>query len=864
MHDSQGPGRQDAFLLRQYPMISLTVAAAFGVATGNTVGWLAQWLLGLGFVGFLVGRLFNRRGLAWCCLCVVMAALFAMHYQQRELAHENASLGSYLGEQAQPAILRARLLTRVELRQHPFAAMGRQVEPWQSIFEVQAESLRVGLDFVPVEGNLRVIVDGQMQHLLPGDRVEVMGGLRGLSAPSNPGEIDYRSIFSARNLQGTVRVQQPGQIMRLSTGYHWQRWVASFGASGERILRKTMGHEQATLAAALILGRREAVNPTLRQKLLATGTAHLLSVSGLHLGMVAAAVTWLTVIAGLSPRQQLCVIVLFCLFYAGLTGARPPVVRAALLVSVLLLGSYTGRKVNPLNALAMAALVLLIGNPANLSNVGVQLSFLAVGTLMVVGRAGSGPDASQQAADPLQQLVQQRLAVWRRRLNMVTRKVASAVWLSLSVWAITAPLIWYHFHVFAPITVMANVLLALPLMVALLSGLVAVLAGVIWLPLAAIPATVCQTSLTGIVWMIEIATAIPRGHLWLPAPPGWWVVLFYLVLVGVWLLSPKNLGGRFRSLQRWSRAGQQKTRCVALASFVVWVGLGMLLATAYRTNVLHGIAPGQIEITFVDVRHGTCVLMRLDNGEVWLYDCGSLGSPLFSSRPIEAVLWEKGIRRIDTIALSHADADHYNALPQLLNRFRIGRIITPPGMLQRDKPGIAELRRLIHTARVPVHPYHAGQQISLADSLTNIDVLHPPLEPLPGNDNVNSLVLQVAHAGRILLLPGDLETPGTEAVLALPRPPPKGILMSPHHGSLQEDSRPLLDWARPHTVVISGGTRAARPEVLRAMSQNGAETFVTALHGAIAVSMDQAGNVQIKTFSPPKRRSRLSLDSDGG
>ena len=84
-------------------------------------------------------------------------------------------------------------------------------------------------------------------------------------------------------------------------------------------------------------------------------------------------------------------------------------------------------------------------------------------------------------------------------------------------------------------------------------------------------------------------------------------------------------------------------------------------------------------------------MLRLDDDDVWLYDCGRLGNDTGSSRDIDATLWSMGVTGLSGIILSHADSDHYNALPGVIRRFRVGRIMTPPGMLGEEETGLKKL-----------------------------------------------------------------------------------------------------------------------------------------------------------------------------
>lgn len=818
-------------LLRRYPTITLSMSAAAGIH-GGLWSWQFAILAGIGALLLIaVGRRRRMRRLGWLAALCCVAAAFALHGAQQHRQTQQASLTHYLSSQWQPAAIRVVVGSRVERRPSALAALRGRGPAWQSVFAGRVSAIRVGSQWQPVEGGVRVTVDGDATAYLPGDELQVLGDIQSIPPPRNPGEPDMRPIYAARGQQGRVRVDSLQQLQWRRSRFQLQRPFAAFGAAGEHILSQHLNETSSPLAAALVLGRREAVDRATRDLLLETGTAHLLSVSGLHLGMVALAASWILAISSISQNKQYFTILIVCIAYAAVTGGRPPVMRAALLIGAVLLGMWSGRMVHPLNALAVAALGLLLWNPANLNQIGVHLSFLAVGTLIFASRSVSGIASTGQSNDPLDRLLDARLGALRRFGKTNGRRVLLALRFSFWVWAVSAPLVWYHFHIVSPISIVANVLLGLPLMVALIAGLAAVLAGVCWDPLAVIPANICEISLSLIIKIVDALASVPLGHFWLPSPPSWWVLTFYL-LVAAGLLLPS----------RWPRSK------LLLLWLLIWSCAALPLATLYRRAYLHGLPDECLEATFIDVGHGTSVLVRQPTGAHWLYDCGRLGDPTQSSRPVESVLWERGIVRIDAIVLSHADSDHYNAIPGLLRRFFVRRIITPPGMLATDERGLQAVRQAIAEAGVQVIEQHAGDYLALDDPSQPIRVLHPPQRRIAGNDNVNSLVLQIDHGGRSLLLPGDLETPGTEALLHYPRPPGGGILMAPHHGSLQQDMRPLLDWSRPRTVVVSGGTRAGRPAVLQMLGQNGADVYVTSLQGAITTRIEGDGTVTVQPW----------------
>ena len=100
-----------------------------------------------------------------------------------------------------------------------------------------------------------------------------------------------------------------------------------------------------------------------------------------------------------------------------------------------------------------------------------------------------------------------------------------------------------------------------------------------------------------------------------------------------------------------------------------------------------------------------------------------------------------------------------------------------------------------------------------------------------------------------MILPGDLEPPGTAMVVNLPRPKAGGILMAPHHGSLRMDAASVLEWARPQETIVSGGARASKPEVQEMLSVHGSEVHVTANAGAIRVQIGKQGKVRVQEWN---------------
>jgi competence protein ComEC len=278
----------------------------------------------------------------------------------------------------------------------------------------------------------------------------------------------------------------------------------------------------------------------------------------------------------------------------------------------------------------------------------------------------------------------------------------------------------------------------------------------------------------------------------------------------------------------------------------VWFSAAYLLASPPRL----GREEQPLTCTFVAVGHGTAAILRMPDGRTMLYDAGHMGSPLGATRPVSEILWSRGVTHLDAVIISHADSDHFNGLPELLHRFSVGRVCVSPVMFERSQPAAEELRRSLMATGITFDPLSAGDRLRFGRA--TVEVLHPPRKGVIGSDNANSIVLLVEYEGRRLLLPGDLEPPGLEDLMA-EEPLDCDVVMAPHHGSRRSDPTGFALWSSPDFVVISGSRDVEdEPEIASvefSYGARGGQVFHTAKHGAVDFELSAAG-VRASSFRP--------------
>jgi competence protein ComEC len=466
-----------------------------------------------------------------------------------------------------------------------------------------------------------------------------------------------------------------------------------------------------------------------------------------------------------------------------LVGGETPVVRATLLVWLTAVATALGRRAASVTALAFAVLVVLAVSPGEIGRVGAQLSFLS--TLVLIGASVALYRPAE--VDPIERLIDRSRPTWQRRLRAFGWQCVAVACVGAAVWVVTAPIVAARFHLFSPIGLVINPLIAPLVALAMVWGGLCLILAPICGVLAAACGQGCDLALHGLETLVAVAAAVPGGHVWVPAPAEWWVVGWYGLLAAMLLFLARE---RLRCAGTWA--------CVA----IVWALVGLVADAGLWPHAER--FPG-MRVLVTAVGHGCGIVVRSPSGRCLVYDAGRLGAGSAASRSLASVLWGERLRRIDTLVISHADTDHFNAVPDLLERFAIGEIVVPPAFLEAGAWAPRRLMALARAHGVPVRAVQAGGGWAI-DPLCRVRVLHPfPEAGTAAGDNETSLVLAIETAGRRLLLTGDLEGAALDRFVSL-GPERCDVLVAPHHGSLSSLPPTLATATDADWVVVSGAS----------------------------------------------------------
>jgi competence protein ComEC len=560
----------------------------------------------------------------------------------------------------------------------------------------------------------------------------------------------------------------------------------------------------------MLLARKEGIDPRQRDRFARAGLAHLLAISGLHVGLIAGVLLLLGGVLRLSPRLTALVSVAATIAYVLFLGAPHAATRAALQITLALGGRLLQRPADPFSLIAAAAFLILIIDPLALLDPGFQLSFAGTGGIIAL----------------------------RRRLLAILpalrwRALRESVAVSIAATLATAPITVLHFGQIAPIGVVAN-LAAIPVTGVAVPALVAALAASIVSPsLGRFLGGAAELLLAAPDRLAAVPAGVPGGQLLVPrdAILGW-----ALAALGAALLSG-HLARRGREVRPLVR------RSVAAATI-----LAVMVAWPAAARRLHD---GRLEIHAIDVGQGDALAIRTPRGRWILVDAGPGGADYDAGRArVVPYLLRHGARRIDALILTHPDSDHIGGAGAILESFEVGLVVDPGVAV--GKPLYRELLHRARAGRLRWIAARAGQELRVDD--VALEILGPDpgeLDETPvTNDLSVAFRLEYGSFGALFL--GDAPAAVEEEIAARHGSALRADLLKvAHHGSTTSTAEAILEAATPRLAVISVG-RTNRyghpaPQVLERLERHEIEVLRTDLAGNITLRTGPDGRIQITT-----------------
>ncbi len=694
-----------------------------------------------------------------------------------------------------------------------------------SAYRLNVDLVETGQGRFSVSGTLLVKLYGADNDSYRfGERLGLRGEIVEPRGQRNPGGFDYRYYLRSQGIDALI-YPLPAQVSSIGAGSVSKITASAISLRSALIkaIEANLPSPSAELLAAILFGQRERLPEEIELNFRQAGVGHLMAVSGLHVGLVAALILGLGRLCNLRGSVFLVTAIIAVFAYAYLTGMRPSALRAAVMVSLVLAALILDRERDLPIAVSFAALLTLFLNPLLLFTVGFQLSYVA--TLSIF-----------YASSPLEQsLKASRCPTFLRTLLAVTLAAQLGV-LPLSV--------YYFQHL--PLGGIFFNLLLLPLMALLVGlGLTGAMLGLVF----TLPGAIVLWAARPLLEIMLYVTALSN----LPGlsrpvyPPGLLFIYLYYGLMVLFLTLYyrwKDYVEKVEGLRKkfFLHASTVKKR------LSLWLLGGLVLGSAVVILWVGIIFPtdNDLTVTFLDVGQGAAALIETPCNVVIMVDAG--GEPAFRGNPGrvgETVLLpyfrHRGIRNIDLAIITHPHEDHFGGFIPLLDALVLDAILISPAEGNSDY--YLDLLNRAEERQIKVREAAAGQRWQCGDQVV-LEIIAPPekLFSGTGSDLNNNSIVFILHYGLVrLLFTGDIEDVAVNDLLRRDLDLKADLLLIPHHGGYLAAMPDFLEAVDPSLAVIQVGKNSfghPHPFVVDAIEMAGIELYRNDQHGAVIFRTD--------------------------
>lgn len=684
-------------------------------------------------------------------------------------------------------------------------------ESFRTIAQLHVTALNYGTNWQPAAGRIVVTTIGELpEHFFAGQHVEITGVLARPPLPLARGLFDYRTHLARQGIYYQLRADSTNTWAVVAPAlteppftYRFLRWAKQTLARGLPVQDEAL-----ELRWAMTLGWKTALTNEVSEPFMRSGTMHIFAISGLHIALIAGILVSLLRVMQVSRTWCGIILIPLLWFYTAATGWQSSAIRSTIMMTVIIGGWALRRPSDLLNSLAAAAFVILLWEPQQLFQASFQLSFFVVLSIALFLPPLEKLRDRLLEIDPL--LPEELLPRWQQGLRWGLRLVLTSFVTSLAAWLGSLPLTAHYFHLFSPVTLLANVIIVPLSALALMSSLGSLICGAWW------PWATELFNHSGWFWMSAMinvshtATKLPGAFYYVSPPSLVTIGVYYALLVGVlsgWLLARERRG--------WAIAG-----LVFLCVFFGW-----------RWHD----ARSEVQFTVLPLNGGHSVFVNAPGRKAdWVIDSGNTNSVEFVMKPF---LRAQGVNRLPRLALTHGDLRHVGGAEVFNELFRVGEVITSPVRFRSPA-----YRRIIAALADSSRPHRT---LNRGDELGPWSVLHPAADDTFAQaDDAALVLLGTFHGVRVLLL-SDLGRSGQEALINRYKDLRADIVVTGLPTQSEPVCNPLLELIQPRVVIVADtefpATERAKPALRERLDAHGIPIIYTRTDGAVTITLRPKG-----------------------
>ena len=673
--------------------------------------------------------------------------------------------------------------------------------PDKIILVIRCQRIFKDNSYTSVSGNIRLVIPSDLNFQYA-DFIRFHSVLKKIQSFQNPGGFDYERYMNLQGIYATGFIADNSQIilLRKNAASITRLKLESFRSYLKQIIYENALSPQREIIEAITIGNQNEIPSDVRENFNKTGTSHILSISGLHIGIVAAAAFFfISLILKTSEYLMLRFNIIklasagafiFVLIYTFIAGMGIPVIRASLMALIFLGALLLGKQKDIYNILALAGLIILIVSPEAFFDISFQLSFAAVFAIIYLVPSFSNPSF------PF-------IESWPILVQKIFKQIYLSIIVCIAATLGTIPLIVFYFNRVSAITIIAN-LITVPLLgtIALAFSMAFILSAFISASIAGIFIKLSSFFVQISVEIITRLATLSWSSFTFTKPTVMEIIIFYLF---IFLLMEsidffRGKGRKKGFFQRYPFV----LKCLLIASLLFFTVNAIYLFSKDKFST-------ELKVTAIDVGQGSSVLVRFPGGKKMLIDGGGFSDSSFDmgKMVIAPFLYHERINTIDIVVLSHPHPDHLQGLLYITNNFNVKEVWST-GQQSEDEI-FQQWQKIIAQKKIKMNSLSAqsptpkinGVQLNVLWPLKPISVNASDLSS--GEVNDDSLVLKIKYGNVSFLFPADITSSVESSLIKSKKDLSSDVLFVPHHGSYHSSSIDFINKVSCRYAVVSAG-----------------------------------------------------------
>ncbi len=635
---------------------------------------------------------------------------------------------------------------------------------------------------------LKVI--GKTRNIRVGDRIKVKCIVNEPNRNTNPHLFNYKLYLQNSNIY-TIEVTNDYDVEIISHNELTIPQSMSYKFKNRiiNILEKTLTKHNSSIMKSIFLGENSYMDSNILDMFRDLGIAHVLAVSGLHIGIITAFLLYAFRKIRLNKKTSVLLTILILWIYGYIIGYPASILRALIMFTCLILSQLTFRRYDSINSLCFGAIILLVYNPLWVFSVGFQLSFGVTLSIIIF-------------TDKINKLFNSKYSAISKAISPI-----------LAAQIGTIPIIAYHFNKLPLMAILTNLILIPIISVCIVIGFIMIIFSLLSIKLAFLIGIILNGLLCIFSYLGLKMHDIFNSTVLITSPSYIEIVLYYISILMLFGIT------KFKVLN------YKLKNCVFVYLIVFFV----------LTNIIN-LCTDNIEIHFIDVGQGDCTLIKVNNKNILIDGGGAeLGNFDVGENIVLPYLLKNKVSSLDAVFVTHYHKDHCDGIISISDKIKIRNLFI--GYMNLDNKLYIDLIEKANQNNIHIAVFNKGDELDIGKNF-KIKTLHPVTPSCEiSNENNMSLVQMIDIFNNKILFTGDIEKEAEMEIITNTNGY-VDILKVPHHGSKTSSTQEFINCFKPKYAVISvGENNFGHPDsrVIDRYKSTGTKIFRTDKNGLVKV-----------------------------